>query len=123
MLRYFVPAQIGFVFSNSFSTPRKFWGLNKLGLFFQVATKTLRHKEAEMRKSLRGPKGRGNLLSNRQRTSFLSGIGFVFRHLKTSKITKIPITTYYYFTNAVLSILTLGLFFQIALSNYLGLRA
>jgi hypothetical protein len=35
MLRCFVPAQIGFVFSNQVFNPQKIWGLSKIG--FELA--------------------------------------------------------------------------------------
>ena len=41
-------------------------------------------------------------------------IGFVFHRPKPLKIAKYPINLYYHLTNAILSILTLALFFQIA---------
>jgi len=55
----FALPQIGFVFSN--------WA---------IATKALRHKGAEILVSLRGPKGRGNLLGHKEKALILFEFGF-----------------------------------------------
>jgi hypothetical protein len=59
--------KIGFVFSNC-----------------TIATKPLRHKGAKILMSLRGPKGRGNLLHHWQKALFALDIGFVWLCFSTA---------------------------------------
>jgi hypothetical protein len=62
--------------------------------------------------SLRGLKGRGNLLHHRQKALIPFDIGFVFHRSKPPKNIKIPINLYHHRSNIILPILTLALFFQ-----------
>jgi len=59
--------------------------------------------------SLRGPKGRGNLLHHWQKALIAVDIGFVFTRCQ---ITKIAISHCEYWINSILPFQKLGLFFQ-----------
>jgi len=78
--------------------------VTKLALFFQNGSLPQRHKGAELWLSLRGPKGRGNLLHDRQKNLITRYIDWLclalfFRLLQSIKffIITFHIDTYAYF--------------------------
>jgi hypothetical protein len=88
-------AQDKFVFSNRYS-----------------ATKTLGHKGAEVLLSLRGPKGRGNLLRHREKPSFHSILGLIGFASFVTNGCLIPIITFHIRRCARYARHKLALFFQ-----------